>query len=312
VLSGVARNFKGEIYLLSGAACFAFNGVISKIVLLDGLSAWRLTQIRCGGAFLALVTYFLIFKRSELVAKKDELKWLIAFGLIGVFIVQALYFMAIERIYLGTALLIEFTAPIWILLFIRYVLKRRVDKLLWIAVALSFSGLMIITQVWQGLILDGLGLAAAIGSSIALAGYFLIAEKIGKTRSSATMTTWGLGVATVIMAFLMPIWNFPFEYLSKEMNLLGTYSQYSLPGWVLIAWIVLMGTVAPYLLVIGGLRILSASTASVMGIMEPVLGSVFAWWWLNEALNNVQLSGAIVVVIGIYLADRAKNRSAHV
>ncbi|MDA0217378.1 MAG: DMT family transporter [Actinobacteria bacterium] len=306
------RNLRGEIFLLLGAAAFAFNGVISKIVLLDGLSAWRLTQIRSTGAFLILLTYFLIFKPRELPAKKGELKWLIAFGIVGVFLVQALYFIAIERIYLGTALLIEFTAPIWILLFMRFVLKKQVDPLLWIAVTFSISGLMIVTQVWQGLVLDGIGLIAAFLDSIALAGYFLIAEKLGKTKSSATMTVWGFGIGSFFMALVMPIWSFPFEYLNTEMNLLGIFAGYTLPGWVLILWIILMGTIAPYLLVIGGLKILSASTASVIGIMEPVLGSLFAWWWLNEALNNVQLSGAIVVIIGIYLANRAKDRSPRV
>jgi len=95
------------------------------------------------------------------------------------------------------------------------------------------------------------------------------------------------------------------------MQLPGFLDQYSLPGWMLIGWVVVFGTLLPYLLVIAGLRILSASTASIIGILEPVLASLFAWWFLSEVLNNVQLAGAIVVVIGIYFANRARDRSPH-
>lgn len=302
---------RGEIYLILGATLFAFNGVVAKVVLAEGLSPWRLTQVRSGGAFLILITFFLLFKRHELRATRQEIPWLIAFGVVAVVLVQALYFVAIGRIYLGTALLIEFTAPIWILLFMRFVLKKQVDRLLWLALALSFSGLIVVTQVWRGLTLDGIGLLAAFLDSIALAGYFLIAEKLGKTKTGAVMTVWGFGIGTLIMAFMMPLWSFPTEYFTVPMQLPGFLDQYSLPGWMLIGWVVVFGTLLPYLLVIAGLRILSASTASIIGILEPVLASLFAWWFLSEVLNNVQLAGAIVVVIGIYFANRARDRSPH-
>lgn len=305
------RTLRGEIYLILGATLFAFNGVVSKVVLAEGLSPWRLTQARSGGAFLILIAFFLLFKRRDLKAERSEIPWLIAFGIIAVILVQGLYFVAIGRIYLGTALLIEFTAPIWILLFLRFVLKKQVDRLLWLALALSFSGLMIVTQIWRGMTLDGIGLLAAFADSVALAGYFLIAEKLGKTKTGAVMTVWGFGIASILMAFAMPLWSFPTEYFTMDMQLPGWLDQYSLPGWVLILWVVVLGTLAPYLFVIGGLRILSASTASVIGILEPVLASLFAWWFLSEVLNNVQIAGAVVVVIGIYLANRAKDRSPH-
>jgi drug/metabolite transporter (DMT)-like permease len=307
----VLARLRGEIYLILGATLFAFNGVVAKVVLAEGLSPWRLTQVRSGGAFLILITFFLLFKRHELRATRQEIPWLIAFGVVAVVLVQALYFVAIGRIYLGTALLIEFTAPIWILLFMRFVLKKQVDRLLWLALALSFSGLIVVTQVWRGLTLDGIGLLAAFLDSIALAGYFLIAEKLGKTKTGAVMTVWGFGIGTLIMAFMMPLWSFPTEYFTISMQLPGFLDQYSLPGWMLIGWVVVFGTLLPYLLVIAGLRILSASTASIIGILEPVLASLFAWWFLSEVLNNVQLAGAIVVVIGIYFANRARDRSPH-
>jgi drug/metabolite transporter (DMT)-like permease len=303
----VLTKLRGEIYLFLGAFLFAFNGIISKIVLLDEISAWRLTQIRTGGAFVILFTFYIIFKRHELKPSKAELPWLILFGIVGVALVQALYFVAIERMYIGIALLIEFTAPIWILLFLRFVLKKHVPKGLWYAIALAFTGLLMITQVWSGLSVDQIGLLAAIFDALALAGYFLIGDLLGKTKSSGAIATWGFGVATLILLFALPLWNFPTAALSNDMNLLGRFENYQLPGWALVLWIVVMGTIAPYLLVISGLKILSASTASIFGMIEPVLAGIFAWWWLSERLTAIQLVGCMVVIVGISIADRARS-----
>ena len=133
-----------------------------------------------------------------------------------------------------SALLIEFTAPIWILLFLRFVLKKHVPKGLWYAIALAFTGLLMITQVWSGLSVDQIGLLAAIFDALALAGYFLIGDLLGKTKSSGAIATWGFGVASVFLLFALPIWNFPTAALSSEMNLLGRFESYQLPGWVLV------------------------------------------------------------------------------
>jgi drug/metabolite transporter (DMT)-like permease len=292
-----------------GAFLFAFNGIISKIVLLDEISAWRLTQIRTSGAFLILFSFYIIFRRNELKPTKQELPWLLLFGIVGVTLVQAFYFVAIERMYVGIALLIEFTAPIWILLFLRFVLKKYVPKGLWYAIILAFTGLLMITQIWSGLSVDQIGLIAAFLDAFALAGYFLIADLLGKTKTSGSIATWGFGVASLVLFFALPIWNFPVGALSNEMNLLGRFEGYSLPGWVLVLWIVLMGTIAPYLFVISGLKLMSASTASIFGMIEPVLAGIFAWWWLNESLTTIQLIGCLVVIIGISIADRARNKA---
>jgi hypothetical protein len=108
----------------------------------------------------------------------------------------------------------------------------------------------------------------------------------------------------------MPVWEFPFEVFTIDMDLNGVFAGSTLPGWVLISWIIVMGTIVPYLFVIAGLRLLSASTSSVIGMLEPVLAGVFAWIWLQQSWNGIQLIGAAVVLVGVYIADRARS-AAH-
>jgi drug/metabolite transporter (DMT)-like permease len=83
--------YKGEILTLFGAIFFSFNGVIAKLVLTSGLSSMRLTQVRCGGAFIFLGTYIFLRHRDKLNAKKQDLPLLFAYGIIGFLLVQSLW-----------------------------------------------------------------------------------------------------------------------------------------------------------------------------------------------------------------------------
>jgi drug/metabolite transporter (DMT)-like permease len=298
---------RGEFYLIMGGLVFSFNGVISTIVL-DHISPFRLAQVRSIGAFFILLAIALFIDRDSLRAPKQLIPKLAAYGIIGFAAVQAGYFLGIQRgVPLSLVLIIEFTAPIWITLWIKYVRKMYVPGSMWGAIALSLLGLILLAQVWNGLSFDLIGLLGALLSAFALTAYFLIGKSFGTSRSALSLTVWGLGMATLAWSSSMPVWQFPFEVFSIDMDLQGVFAGSTLPGWVLILWIILMGTIVPYLFVISGLRLLSASTSSVIGMMEPVFAGIFAWIWLQQSWNGIQLIGAAVVLVGIYIADRARS-----
>jgi len=298
---------RGEFYLIMGGLIFSFNGVISTIVL-DHISPFRLAQVRSIGAFFILLAIALFIDRDSLRAPKQLIPKLAAYGIIGFAAVQAGYFLGIQRgVPLSLVLIIEFTAPIWITLWIKYVRKMYVPGSMWGAIALSLLGLILLAQVWNGLSFDLIGLLGALLSAFALTAYFLIGKSFGTSRSALSLTVWGLGMATLAWSSSMPVWQFPFEVFTIDMDLQGVFAGNTLPGWVLILWIILMGTIVPYLFVISGLRLLSASTSSVIGMMEPVFAGIFAWMWLQQSWNGIQLIGAAVVLVGIYIADRARS-----
>jgi drug/metabolite transporter (DMT)-like permease len=301
---------RGEFYLVMGGLIFSFNGVISTVVL-DHITPFRLAQVRSIGAFFILLAIALFIDRESLRAPKKLIPKLAAYGIIGFAAVQAGYFLGIQRgVPLSLVLIIEFTAPIWIALWIKYVRKMYVPASMWGAIALSLLGLILLAQVWNGLSFDLLGLLGALLSAFALTAYFLIGKSFGTSRSAMSLTVWGLGMASLAWSSSMPLWNFPFEVFTIDMDLQGVFAGNTLPGWLLILWIIVMGTIVPYLFVISGLRLLSASTASVIGMMEPVFAGIFAWMWLEQSWNAIQLIGAAVVLIGIYIADRAKSVAA--
>ncbi len=301
---------RAEFLMISAAMLFAFGGVAAKVLRSADMDAFRLTQIRTTGAALILITFAVLKGKSQLYARKDELKDLIIFGTVGVAAVTSFYFFAIKYLYVSVALVIEFTASIWIVLYLRFIKKKQVSPIMWWGIACAFSGLFLLSQIWTGTTLHPLGVAVAFADAVALAIYFLLADRLSQKRSSLSLMSWGIGVAAVFWALVLPWWNFPFEYLTNTYSLEGNLSNYSAPGWALILWIIVIGTVIPYLLTVTGIRELSASTGSVIGMIEPLFAGAIAWWLLSEAFNTTQLIGCAVLLLGIYLADKARAQVA--
>ena len=298
---------RAEFFLITAAFGFAAGGVAAKVLREADLDAFRLTQIRITSAALILLIIALIKGKKQLYAKRSEIKDLILFGVIGIAVVNSFYYFALKYLYVSVALIIEFTAPIWIALYLRFVKKKNIPTTAWVGIICAFLGLVLISQIWSGKSLHPLGVFVAILDALALAYYFLTADRLGQNRSSLSLTTWGMGIAAIFWAIALPWWNFPFEFLTQTFTLSGELSRYSAPGWALILWIVVTATVIPYLLTVAAIRELSASTSSVIGMIEPIFAGVIAWLLLNEAFTNIQLLGCAVVLIGIYLADKARS-----
>ena len=297
---------RAEFLMISAAMGFALGGVAAKVLREADMDAFRLTQIRSTGAALILLTFAFIKGRDQLRARRDELKDLILFGIIGVSAVTSFYFFAMKYLFVSVALIIEFTASIWIALYLRFVKKKHISPILWLGIACAFSGLILVSQIWSSSSLNPIGVLVAFADAFALSYYFLTADRLSQTRSPLSLMTWGIGVAAIFWAIILPWWNFPFEYLTESYSLEGNLSGYNAPGWALILWIIIIGTVIPYLLTVTGIRELSAGTSSVIGMIEPIFAGVIAWVLLNEALSTIQLIGCAVVLLGIYLADKAR------
>jgi drug/metabolite transporter (DMT)-like permease len=292
-----------------GAIFFSMNGVIVTLVL-DHMTTFRLAQVRAIGTFFLLFLITYIQDRNSLKAERREIPTLLFYGVFGYAMVQLGYFIGISRgVPLSLVLIIEFTAPIWIVLWIKFGRKSVVAKDMWVAITLSLLGLILVAKAWQGFVFDLLGTLGALGAALALAVYFLMSQSQGTKRSAQAMVVWGMGVAGLFWSLVLPIWNFPTAIFTTDINLQGRFSDYSAPGWLLIAYIIVFGTLVPYLFVVGGIRRLSASTSSVIGMLEPVIAGVFAWIWLSQSWSAIQLFGGAIVLIGIYIADRAKTNA---
>jgi drug/metabolite transporter (DMT)-like permease len=300
---------RSEGLLILSATMFASNGIASKLLLDGHITAWRLAQVRALSACAILAVYLWRKAPQTFRIKRTGILPLVSYGIIGIAMVQALYFLAISRMHVSIALLIEFTAPVWIVVYLRVVKRKHVPNQMWVALVLALTGLALIAQIWDGLTLDGIGVIAGFGASFALAFYFLCGESLSGVRDNQSITMWGFFFAGFAWCLVLPIWSFPFDVFTASIPLEGALEGSNAPGWVLILYVVLIGTILPYLCVMVGLKNLKASTTSAFGLLEPIFAGIVAWFWFAESWNVVQLIGGVVVIVGIYMADQARTKT---
>ena len=221
--------------VISAALLFAVNGTVSKVVLQSGISPLELTQVRATGAFLGFALVLALTRRESLRLTRRELPYLVVFGIAGVAFVQWLYFVSIGRLPIGIALLIEYIAPILIALWAWAVFKEAIRRRIWVALVLAVVGLAIVVEVWSGLTLDGLGVAAALAAAVAYAVYVLMAEHAVKWRDPASLTAYGFLFAGLFWAVVQPLWRFPVDRLDDSVSLLGHLERFALPVWLAAA-----------------------------------------------------------------------------
>ena len=291
----------------AAAALFAFNGSVSKVILSSTeMSSLRLTELRATGAFLCLAAFIAVTVPDRLRIARDEVALLVFYGIVGFALVQWLYFVAIERLPIGIGLLLEFTAPVLVALWARLVWHEPVRRRVWAALALALSGLALVAEVWQDVRLDTVGVAAGLIAAGSLATYFLAGEHATGRRDALSLTCLSLGVASLFWAVLQPWWSFPFAALGETVSLQGAVESSSAPVWLLCLWMIVPGTVFPFVLSLGALRHLPATRVSVVAMVEVVLASFVAWVWLGETLSAAQLVGGGVVLLGVVLAQTSR------
>jgi drug/metabolite transporter (DMT)-like permease len=300
------RPLVGYGMVLVAAALFGVNGSVAKVALSSGMSSLRLTEARCAGACLGLLLIVLVRSPAALRISRAEVLRLAVFGVCGVALVQLFYFLAIHRLAIGIALLIQYLGPLLVAIYARTFGHEHVRRRIWAALALSLTGLALMVELWQGVALDGLGVVFALISAVIFAAYLLLAEYEVGLRDPVSLMAWGFFFATVFWTVVQPWWSFPVGRVAKTVSLQGRLTDWHLPVWALVLWVVVLGSIVPFVLIVGALRHVSATRVGIAAMLEPVVATIVAWAWLRETLTPVQLAGAGVVLAAILLAQTAR------
>jgi drug/metabolite transporter (DMT)-like permease len=297
---------RGYLLYLLAALLFSLNGTVVKSMLLAGIGAATLSQLRATGAFVILLAVVAITNRPALRIRRGELPLLVAYGVIGVAFTQFLFFLSIATIPIAISLLIEFTAPLMVAVWFRYGYRQPTRRIVWVAMGSALLGLAVVGQVWQGVTLDPFGTLCAFGAAGSLAFFYVAGDRQirgPQPRDPVSLTMWGMGFAALFWAIVQPAWDFPFATLGESIELGGEGGS-TVPVALSAAWMVVLGTVVPFSLVVLSMQHLRASQASVMGMTEPVIASVIAWLVLGEVLVPVQIVGAAIVLGSVLVVER--------
>lgn len=280
-----ARLTSGQSGLLAiGLAAFlwAVAAVVARRLFLAGVSPPELAMAR---AVIAAIGLGVINQLGQTRRKRWDWR-IFALGL-SLALVTVTYYIAIDRLSVAVALVIQYTAPA-IVVGITALRVRRFPSLITIGTVLAaMLGVSLISGAWDDRVtLDGLGLLAAAGSALCFASYTLLSEAVVETYGAIGVMFRAFVVSSLFWLAFQTTQGIP-EAVFLPANLAG------------ILFVGIGGTLIPFSLLCWGIQQVQAERAVITATLEPVIATGLAWVWLGQTLNITQILGGLLVLVAI-------------
>ena len=274
----VGTRTRGIWLTVVASVLFGVNGSVAAD-LLESLPAGNTAQTR--SVLAALVLGVLAYRRRA-TRHGGRLLGLAGLGLV-LATVTVSFFIAIDRLGVGPGVTIQFTGPILVLAWLRFVRGQTVPGSAWGAALVALIGVGLVSRAWDAAALDPAGLAAAAVASITFAAYLLGSGYLGRFLPTLSVAAYGFAFSAICLLVVFPVRLPPTD--TKVLLELG--------------WLVILGTVVPFLLEVGALKLTDPGTVGVVATLEPVVAAATAWIWLQQRLTAWQVIGGVVVVAAI-------------
>lgn len=285
---------KALIIGIAASLAFGVSGAFIKPLLENGWSPTAAVAMRTLMAGLVLVPFAIAALRGKWSTVRAARWRILGMALIGVAGTQLAYFVAVQRIPVGTAILIEYLAPILLVLFAWATTRVIPKKVVLTGSAVAIAGLVLV--VGPGSISgDLIGVFAAFVAAIGAATYYLIAARPSNGLPPAALAASGLLLGSLVLALLGVAGVLPFTAAFTDMPFLGGMA----PWWVLLGIVAVIGTAIAYAASIFATGMLGSRLMSFIGLLEVVFAAMFAWLVLSETLELVQLLGGALILVGI-------------
>jgi drug/metabolite transporter (DMT)-like permease len=303
------RSYRGGLALaLVSASSFGLSGSLARALLDLGWSPAAVVATRVGGAFLILlIPCLVLLRRIGLPTRAQSLRML-AYGVVAIALAQLCYFSAVQYLSVGVALLLEFLAPV---ILIGWHWARTQHRPAWSVLAgagLSIVGLAFVLDLRDGLTLNPIGVAWALGAALCLCAYFLLSEDKGADAPihPLLLTTAGTGIGAVVLLGAAAAGILPLAAATGVTSL----ADWSVGWWLPIMLLILISAVLAYPSGIVAVRRLGSSLASFAALTEVIFAVAFALVLLGQRPGPMQLVGGALILAGIALVQRPSSRSA--
>lgn len=281
---------KGYLLAATAALLWGTSGVTARFLFNKDIRPFDLLMIRTVSAALLHWLWLGVTARHLLRVEKRDLTRLALFGLVGIALNQAFYYIALKRTSVGYALLFQYTAPFLLMGYGVVAKTERMTAAKLLAGVLSLCGcaLMMFGHASGQLSISWTGTFAALGSAVAFAFYSAYGQRILRDYDSRTAMTYAFTFAGLAWLLVRPPWVIEWQ-------------QFDSRTWGFVAYLAAFATVAPFGLYLASLRHLEPSRANLTSALEPVIAAALAWVWLGETLGGWQMLGGTAVLIGVVM-----------
>ena len=285
----------GLIIAVIAAVTFGASGAFVKPLLEGGWSPAAAVTVRVltGGVVLAPFAFLAVRGKWDAVWRA---RWrILAMALIGVAGTQLVYFAAIQRIPVGTGILIEYMAPL-LLVAVVWVRTRKTPKaVVLIGSVVALAGLVLVVNPGGSANFDILGHIFALGAMVGCAIYYVVAARPNDGMPPVALAGFGLLLGGLVLGAVGLIGLVPFTANFGDVELFGN----TVGWWIPMLVVGVVATAVAYAASITASEMLGSRLASFAGLLEVVAATFYAWLLLGEALTIPQLIGGVLILVGI-------------
>ena len=252
-----------------------------------------LSQSRASFSLLVLLVALLVVRGPRrLRLPMVDVRRMFLLGILGVAASNYLYYLAIQRTNVATAIILQYTAPVWVLLYTvaRGAQRPTLQRIAAVGLAVAGIALVIGTFGAGGFHLDTIGVTAALLAAFSFAFY-----NVGGHSILARYDRWTVLLYTLLSASLFWIVvNPPWKIAS---------AHYSGNQWLFLLGFSLVSVLGPFSFYFAGLQHLEPTRAIVVSCLEPVFSIVIAAFALGEVLRPLQTFGIVLVLVAIVVVQ---------
>ncbi len=285
-----------------------FTGKLLAGAQLRPIEPLILAQSRTTISLLLLAPLLLMTRRSALRVRPSHVAQFFVLGIVGLAASNYFYYLAIQRTTVALAIVLQYVAPVWVLL---YMLSRRLQRptlqrISGVGLAVVGCGIAV-GQIafhshfpWVGLAAlryDRIGIVAAELAAVSFAFYNVYAQHLIQLYDRWTVLVYSLLGATSFWLLLNPPWKIAAQhYGGAEYAFLAVFSVISM--------------LVPFSLYFAGLQYLDPTRAIVTSCLEPVWAIALTALLLGEYVSRVQVFGVAIVLAATILVQRPDRRRA--
>ncbi|MCG2804394.1 EamA family transporter [Propionicimonas sp.] len=280
---------------LAASLAFATSGAFVRPLLDAGWTPLAAVFWRVCAASVLLLPLGLWSIRGRLRLLLTEWRLILSFGVLAVATAQGMYFAAVSRMSVSVALLIEYMAPVALVLLAWLRQRHAPSKLVLAGAAVSVAGLFFVLDL-SGARLDGLGVLFGLGAMTGAAAYFALGARRTELPALA-LPAFGLPVGAAALGLLIASGVLPYSAPLVPVDLMGA----QVPWWVPLGVVVVFATAAAYALGVAGIALMGERLSSFVSLSEVLFAALVAAVVLGEIPTGMQIIGGVLIVVGVVL-----------
>jgi drug/metabolite transporter (DMT)-like permease len=298
----------GLAFAVASALSFGLSGSLARGLLDAGWSPGAVVLVRLAIGALVVAPLTVHALRGRWGALRANAGVLLVFGAVPVAGTQFAYFSAVQRMDVGPALLIEYTAPAAVVVWLWLRHGERPRPLTIAGAGLAALGLVLVLDLLSGAALAPVGVLWALIAMVGAASYFVLAAKQRADLPPVALAGAGLALGALMLGAVGAHGLLPMDATTGS----PVYADNSVRWWLPLLGLGVVTAGFAYVTGIAASRRLGSRLSSFVALLEVVAGVTFAWLLLDQAPTLLELAGGTLIVAGVVvvkLGERPRSPS---